>query len=440
MAAVYATLSLYGFGQQFTLSTGITPMKHLLSLCLLAFFSVAAFAEDGFVSLMPKNADLAWTENGKAQDGWVKYGGDATYTFDGEKIIGKRGPGFNTFLCTEKNYSNFVFKCEFKFDVDCNSGIQFRSGVRKGTWEDKEIDIVYGYQYELATNPNVADIYDESRRNRWLEPIADEIKENAAKAFKATDWNEIEIQCVGPSIKTWINGVKVSDAIDIVSNEGLFGLQVHIGDQGVVNWRNVRIKELPATPWISLYSDKKYGPIEEKPVGKWEIQEDGSILGTTSTGEAKDGMLLSKDVYKDFAVKVSYKEQGGNSGLYFRAWAVDKPHWLGGFQCEIADIAACCNLWEVEGRGWVGKTEATEAAATKALKKKDWNEVGTVAIGDHIVTFLNTEKVVDIIDPKCSKEGVTGLQLHGGGDQGFYFREYWIMPLDENAVKLINER
>ena len=343
MTVVLRDLELYGFGQSFTLSTGITPMKHLLSLCLLAFFSAAAFAEDGFVSLMPKNANLSWTENGKAQDGWVKYGGDATYSFDGEKITGKRGPGSNTFLSTEKVYSNFVFKCEFKFDVDCNSGIQFRSGHRTEKRGDKEIGIVYGYQCEVATS-NPGNIYDESRRNRWLEPIADEIVKNGEKAFKATDWNEIEIQCVGPSLKTWINGVRVSDAIDIVSNEGFFGLQVHGGDQGVVNWRNIRVKELPATPWVSLYSDKKYGPIEEKPVGKWEIQEDGSILGTTSTGEAKDGMLLSKDIYKDFAVKVSYKEQGGNSGLYFRAWAVDKPHWLGGFQCEIADIPACAKI------------------------------------------------------------------------------------------------
>ncbi len=415
-------------------------MKHLISLSLLLFLTSAATAEDGFVSLMPTESGLSWKDNGKVQAGWVKYGGEATYEYDGKAITGRRGPGHNTFLCTEKNYLNFVFKCEFKFDVDCNSGIQFRSVVHKENQGDIDNGVVSGYQYELASNGNSGNIYDESRRNRWVEPIPAEMVEKMNKAFKATDWNEIEIQCVGPSIKTWVNGEKVTDLVDIYCGDGFFGLQVHSGPQGVVLWRNIRIKELPATPWISLYSDKTFGPVEEKPVGKWEVQEDGSILGTTEPGEARDGMILSKDIYKDFAVKVSYKEQGGNSGLYFRASEVNQPYWLKGFQCEIADINACCNLWEVEGRGWVAKTNETEAAVAKVLKPKEWNDVGTVAIGDHLVTYLNGQKIVDINDPECAKEGKTGLQLHGGGDQGYYFREYWIMPLDAEAVKLINER
>ena len=407
---------------------------------MFVLLSTAVFAEDGFVSLMPKQSGLTWTKDGQAQAGWVKYGGDATFEYDGEIITGKRGPGHNTFLCTEKKYQNFVFKCEFKFVVDCNSGIQFSSNVHKQKHGDNEISIVYGYQYELAANGNAGQIYDESRRNRWLEPIPDETVEKVNKLFKATDWNEVEIQCVGPSIKTWINGEKATDLVDILCGDGFFGLQVHGGDQGVVCWRNIRIKEFPATPWISLYSNKTYGPIEEKPAGQWEIQEDGSILGTTETGEARDGMLLSKDAYKDFAVKVSYKEVGGNSGLYFRATEIDKPYWLKGFQCEIADINACVNLWEVEGRGWVAKTPETEAAVAKVLKPKQWNDVGTIAVGDHLVTFLNEQKIVDTVDPECAKEGKTGLQLHGGGDQGYYFKEYWIMPLDANAVQLMNQR
>ncbi len=415
-------------------------MKHLLSLTLLFFLTSAATAEDGFVSLMPTDSGLSWKENGKAQAGWVKYGGEATYEYDGKAITGRRGPGHNTFLCTEKNYLNFVFKCEFKFDVDCNSGIQFRSVVHKENQGDIDNGVVSGYQYEMASNGNTGQIYDESRRNRWVEPVSPEAVEKTNRVFKADGWNAVEIQCVGPSIKTWINGEKITDLLDIYCGDGFFGLQVHSGPDGVVLWRNIRIKELPATPWISLYSDKTYGPIEEKPVGKWEIQEDGSILGTTEPGEARDGMILSKDIYKDFAVKVSYKEQGGNSGLYFRASEVDKPYWLKGFQCEIADINACCNLWEVDGRGWVAKTSETEAAVAKVLKPKEWNDVGTVAIGDHLVTYLNGQKIVDTIDPECAKEGKTGLQLHGGGDQGYFFREYWIMPLDAEAVKLINER
>lgn len=408
----------------------------ILGLLLLTFTSYVG-AGEGWTSLMPEGKNLTWTQNGEPTGGWVKYGGDATYEFDGESILGVRGPGNNTFLCTEKRFTNFILKCDVKYEVDCNSGIQFRSNLRKTKPEDQN-GVVFGYQYEIATNGNVANIYDESRRGRWLEPISEDAQKKGKEIFKNEEWNEIQIQCVGPSIKTWINGEKVSDLIDVLDNEGFFGLQVHGGDQGKVRWKNIRIQELPATPWISLYSDKKFGDVEEKPVGKWEIQEDGAVLGTTESGQAKDGMVLSKQSYKDFAVKVSFKAQAGNSGLYFRAAEVDKPYWLKGFQCEIAEGGVCANLWEVEGRGWVAKTPATEAAAQKVYSK-EWNDIATVAIGDHLVTFLNGQKIVDIMDPPCAKEGKTGLQLHGGGDQGFLFKEYWIMPLDEKAVELIQK-
>lgn len=383
-----------------------------------------------FTSLMPKG-ELKWTENGKAQSGWVKYGGQATYELDGAEIVGRRGPGDNTFLCTEKKYRNFIFKCETKFDIGTNSGIQFRSNLRK------DGNTVFGYQYESTPDAggNNAFVYDESRRNTWLNTVDDAAKARSVEPFKKDDWNELAIQCVGPSIKTWINGKLVADFFDLEDSEGFIGLQVHSGPQGQVRWRNVQIAELPDTPWIPLFADGKFRDVEKKPAGTWEIQEDGSVYATTPQGEARDGMLMSTASYKNFAVKVSFKKVSGNSGLYFRAADVDKSYWLKGFQCEIEEGGVCSGLWEVEGRGWVAKNEDV---ASKLYKADDWNEVGTVAVGDRLVTFLNSRVVVDIDDPKCAKEGKTGLQLHGGGNQGYYFRDYWIMPLaddEETAIK-----
>lgn len=409
-------------------------MKRLLTaLCLLCLFVPTIRAEEGFTSMMTVKNGNAWTENGVPLNGWVKYGGDATFLVEGAEIVGSRGPGPNTFLCTEKSYENFVVKFEFKFDVNCNSGVQFRSELRPSGKDDKN-GTVFGYQCEMDQGGDTGNVYDESRRNRWIEPFTPEMRENIKKAYKAGDWNEMTIQCVGPSVKTWLNGEKVADFFDILSSDGFFGLQVHGGDQGKVRWRNIRIQELPSTPWVALYTDKTFGPVEKKPVGTWEIQDDGSLKGTTESGQPKDGMILSKESYKDFAVKVSFKKIAGNSGLYFRAAEVDKPYWLKGFQCEIEAGGVCSGLWEVEGRGWVAKNEEV---AAKVYKVEDWNDVGTVAVGDHLVTWLNGQKIVDIVDPDCAKEGKTGLQLHGGGNQGYLFREYHIMPLDAKAVERI---
>jgi hypothetical protein len=414
-------------------------MKTIALTCIFLTFSLAfsvSFAvaanEQGFVPLLVPQPGVSWFENGKPLNGWVKRGGDATFTVEGDSLVGKRGPGVNTFLCTEKRYSNFILKFDVKYDTECNSGVQFRSDVRSK--DGKEL--LFGYQCEILPEKDTANIYDEHRRNRYLIPQTPELQTKIDQVFKKDGWNEIVIQCVGTSIKTWLNGEKITDFNDLESNEGIFGLQVHSGEQGQVRWRNIQIKELPPTPWILLYADKKFGEVETKPVGKWEIQDDGSLRGTTEEGQPKDGMLLSKESYKNFAAKVSFKMITGNSGLYFRAEEVDKPYWLKGFQCEIAVGGDTAGLWEVQGRGWVAKN--VELAKEK-YKTADWNEVGTVAVGDHLTTFLNGWTIVDIDDPSCAKEGKTGLQLHGGGNQGCLFRDYYIMPLNENAVELIKK-
>lgn len=402
-------------------------MKHLCTFtCLFVLTALGqVFAEDGFRSLIPEFKN--------------KVGGKSTFAVDGDTIVGTSGSGANTFLCTEKKYSNFILKFDVQCDAEYNSGVQFRSAVGSKGGEN----YIYGYQCEILNATDTANVYDELNRNRYLVP-QETVKEKIGKAYKKGAWNSLKIQCVGPSIKTWLNGEKIVDIIDIEANEGIFGLQVHSGNAGTVRWKNIQIKELPATPWVPLYANKKFNEdIEIKPVGEWIIQDDGVLCGRTPDREPKDGIIVTKSVYKNFAVKVSFKMEKGNSGLYFRASDVDKSYWLRGFQCEIAEAANVnANLWEVEGgRGWVQKTKETEAIAAKATKPGEWNQIGTVAVDDHLVTFLNGWTVVNIMDPNPpnGKVGKVGLQLHGGGNQGCLFNDFYVMPLNDEIVKLMGE-
>jgi len=394
---------------------------------LLRSRKVPTPAKDGFVSLF----------NGKDLTGWTVKGGDAKYHVEDGCIVGVvNDTSRNTFLCTEKKYENFIFKAEFKFDKNFNSGIQFRSNARP----DGDREVVYGYQCEMEPAGMTAAIYDEARRGRWLNVVTDELKESTMKPFKQGEWNELEIQCVGPSIRTWFNGQPVTDIMDVMTDRGFFGLQVHAANSGQVRWRNIRIKELPATPWKPFFNheDKKFVNLEIKPAGQWKFMEDGSVYATATSDEKRDGMVISKEVYDDFAVRISFKQGKGNSGLYFRAHEIDAPHWTCGFQCEIDDFATGY-LWEVgggpsKGRGWVAPPDKENA---KILKQDEWNDISTVAIDDRIVTNLNGWQVVEIVDPDCLKNGKTALQLHGGSDMEYWFKNYEIMPLNKEMVKLI---
>jgi hypothetical protein len=136
-----------------------------------------------------------------------------------------------------------------------NSGVQIRSQCFD---EDKTVEVngkkmkipagrVHGYQVEIDPSSRAwtGGIYDEGRRG-WLNDLKN--NEAARKAFKADDWNKFRIECRGPSIKTWLNGVPAADLNDTVTPTGFIGLQVHgVGkreDPIEVRFRNLRIQEL----------------------------------------------------------------------------------------------------------------------------------------------------------------------------------------------------
>ncbi len=224
------------------------PLRFLFAPIFAATLLLTAQAEDGFVPLF----------DGKTLDGWVKRSGEAPYRVEDGAIVGKTVVDTgNTFLCTTKNYGDFVLEFEFKVAPEMNSGVQFRS-----SYYDKETtaeingkerkfpaDRVFGYQYEIdpSARAYTGGVYDEARRG-WLQDLKD--NEAARKAFKQNEWNAARIECRGESIKTWINGVPAADLKDGMTKEGLIALQVHgIGKKTEkageeVRWRNLRIKEL----------------------------------------------------------------------------------------------------------------------------------------------------------------------------------------------------
>lgn len=215
--------------------------------------------------------------NGKDLTGWIQRGGTATYTVEGDEIVGTSVPNTgNSFLCTEKNYDNFILEVDFKVDPLLNSGIQIRSNQfdHDKTWTATGADgkpytakvsagRVHGYQVEI--DPSVrawsGGIYDEGRRG-WLYNLTGEKHAQAREAFKQNEWNHYRIEANGTSIKTWVNGVPAADLTDDMTASGFIALQVHgigndankIGKQ--IRWKNIFITELPATEqtsqWLEL--------------------------------------------------------------------------------------------------------------------------------------------------------------------------------------------
>ena len=258
-----------------------------------------------------------------------KHGGSAKYKVEDGAIVGKCVPNtpHNTFLVYEKPFGNFILKLDFKVDVPGNSGVQFRSAIRE------EGDRVFGYQCEIAPGDQVTcRIYDEGRRGHqkgriWLDNTADDVLKASIATYKADDWNSIEIQAIGPSIRTWLNGQPVANFFDYKDFSGIIGLQIHSGGQGTIRWKNIRIKDLGVSEWHSFFVkgddgwdlDGAYKFVPEC----WSFTEDGVLIGQHDDTEPRD-CIVSNDSYDDFAAKVDYVFKGSvNSALYFRAHEVD---------------------------------------------------------------------------------------------------------------------
>ena len=194
--------------------------------------------------------------NGKDWKGWKQLNGKAKYTIQNGEIVGTTVFGEpNSFMVTEKDYGDFILELEFKVDSTMNSGIQFRSESKA----DFKNGRVHGYQYEIDPSKRgwTGGIYDEARRD-WLYAL--DLNPSAKTAFKQGQWNKVRIECIGNSIRTWINGIPAAHVIDDMTPKGFIALQVHSinkkEDEGrQIRWRNIRLQteKLKPSPYTGVF-------------------------------------------------------------------------------------------------------------------------------------------------------------------------------------------
>ena len=206
-----------------------------IGICLLVASPLAATAQDdGWTNLV----------QGHSLDGWTRLNGEATYAVDDGTIVGTTTLGTpNTFLTTDQAYGDFALHVDVWVANGINSGIQIRSESNPGYMNGR----VHGYQVEIDPSDRAwsGGIYDEARRG-WLYPMT--LNQQCRSAFKVEDWNEFYIEAIGPSIRTWINGIPCAALYDDTTLKGFIALQVHsIGSPDnagkQTRWRNVQIKE-----------------------------------------------------------------------------------------------------------------------------------------------------------------------------------------------------
>lgn len=200
------------------------------------------------LSSKEKNEGFKVLFDGSDLDNWTGNKTDYVVEEGNIAIRPKPGKGSGGNLYTKGEYSDFVFRFEFKLTPNANNGLGIRAPL--------EGDAAY-QGMELQILDNDAPMYKKLHVYQYHGSIYGTIPAKRGFLKPVGEWNYEEVIAKGPKIKVILNGTVIMDgditdarkngAADGKSHPGLQRKSGHIGFLGhgsTVFFRNIRVKDL----------------------------------------------------------------------------------------------------------------------------------------------------------------------------------------------------
>lgn len=182
----------------------------------------------------------------------------------------------------------------------------------------------------------------------------------------------------------------------------------------------------------------------EVPSSNWYVEEK-SIVG--QTGDEKLQLpewLYTKQRFGDFEFTCELRLTGDNqrnTGVYYRVNRVlfegyksfEAPS---GYEFDAAyHNPSGKNFWGSLGDWYARKSLRIfpdQTIINQVYKPEKWNRMTIRARGNRLEYWINGIKILDYLDhdPKASREGVIGLQIHDGSVMKVEYRNIYLLPLD----------
>jgi hypothetical protein len=182
---------------------------------------------------------------------------------------------------------------------------------------------------------------------------------------------------------------------------------------------------------------------------------DGTITGRTTEAVrvTENNFLLWKDEVEDFELRLKFKLQGGNSGIYYRARkrpaGQTKGEPLVGAQADVSADGRWTGvimeytlrevlaergqqvLIETNGVKRVTGTLGDPTKLLEAMKPNDWNDYTVFAKGGQVRLAINGMSMceLDDRDPKRLARGWLALQVHTGPPMRVQFKDVFLRRL-----------
>jgi len=227
----------------------LSTLCSLIVVCSFAVFTPRVDAQE-FRSIFNGKDLSGWRGNMRR---WSVKDGAITGTTTKEHPL-----QYNQFLIWDGTVSDFEFKAEFRLMGENNSGVQYRSQAIEGAGDFR----IKGYQADIHAKPAFTGmLYDEGGRGivaqRGQRVVVNDKGEKSVVGKTdpvvqedLTKWNTIEIRAVGNRLVHLINGKVTVDITDQDTKnrefKGLLALQIHKGKTMVIQFRNLKLRDIVA--------------------------------------------------------------------------------------------------------------------------------------------------------------------------------------------------
>jgi len=162
--------------------------------------------------------------DGKSLSGWHPEN-QATWAVDRGIILGSGGDGW---LRSEKTYTDFAFRVDFRNSPKGNSGVFLRASKESKAGEPQ--NPASGYELQ---------IYNEDPK--WATGSIEDVIQRLTPVNPSPGaWHTYEVEVRGDRLTASLDGVKVLDGRDTQLKSGYIGLQHHKDSK--IEFRNVMIK------------------------------------------------------------------------------------------------------------------------------------------------------------------------------------------------------
>ena len=185
---------------------------------------------------------------------------------------------------------------------------------------------------------------------------------------------------------------------------------------------------------VPLFDGHSFTGWEGDTRNTWRIQDGAIVGGSLTTQVPRNEFLTTTRSFGDFVLRVRFKLVGTdgfiNGGVQFRSRRLEKPaHEMTGYQADLGD-KYCGSMYD-ESRRNKTLVAPDEKLIGEILKRGDWNDYEIRAEGARIRLAINGRQTIDYTetDAKIPRDGLIGLQVHGGGKAEAWYKDITIEEL-----------